>query len=213
MKKILSIALALCLALALTVSVFADGSVTLDRSPVVSGGGVNTSGNTAASKGTVNASINGVPAQVVFGDAVASGITAKKAFTLNLISAVDGALTVDFYCEGVENGDVLVQYVNGAWVPVEGATVKADGNRAIITLNSSVLKDGNIFAIVKADTIDVEVPSDTTTQNTDTDDEGDTTTVDDTEEPAKEENPKTGLALAVVPMVVAAAAIAISKRR
>ena len=213
MKKILSIALALCLALALTVSVFADGSVTLDRSPVVSGGGVNTSGNTAASKGTVNASINGVPAQVVFGDAVASGITAKKAFTLNLISAVAGALTVDFYCEGVENGDVLVQYVNGAWVPVEGATVKADGNRAIITLNSSVLKDGNIFAIVKADVVEVPVPSDTTTQNTDTDDEGDTTTVDDTEEPAKEENPKTGLALAVVPMVVAAAAIAISKRR
>lgn len=58
----------------------------------------------------------------------------------------------------------------------------------------------------------VAVFADTTTQNTDSDDEGDTATVDDTEEPAKEENPKTGLALAALPIVVSAAAAVVTKK-
>lgn len=62
--------------------------------------------------------------------------------------------------------------------------------------------------------VDVEAnaPTDTTTQNTDTDDDetdvGDT----ETEAPAKEENPKTGVALAVIPMLVAAAAAVVAKK-
>lgn len=65
----------------------------------------------------------------------------------------------------------------------------------------------------EADTVDeVQAPTDTTTQNTDTDDDetdvGDT----ETEAPDKEENPKTGVALAVIPMLVAAAAAVVAKK-
>ena len=57
---------------------------------------------------------------------------------------------------------------------------------------------------------DVEAPTDTTTQNTDTDDETD---VGDTEPeaPAKEENPKTGVALSVIPALLAAAVVVTRK--
>lgn len=48
------------------------------------------------------------------------------------------------------------------------------------------------------------------TDNVDDDEPGDITVTDN--EPVKDDNPKTGIALAVVPMMVAAAAAAVSKK-
>ncbi len=56
----------------------------------------------------------------------------------------------------------------------------------------------------------VAVFADTTEQQGD--DEGDETNVGDTEAPAEEENPKTGIALAALPIVVSAAAAVVSKK-
>ncbi len=72
-----------------------------------------------------------------------------------------------------------------------------------------VIKTPEAAEEVGGETIDT--PTDTTEQQGD--DEGDdTVNLGDTEEPAKEENPKTGVALAVLPMLVAAAAAVASKK-
>ncbi len=89
-----------------------------------------------------------------------------------------------------------------------------DGHADVMATNGMkivIVDDGDTTGEI----VDVEAnaPTDTTTQNTDTDDDetdvGDT----ETEAPAKEEeNPKTGVALAVIPMLVAAAAAVVAKK-
>ena len=99
------------------------------------------------------------------------------------------------------------------------------------TVPAETVRQWKYFAIVKSfNTVDVEVPGQGTDQDgenegegdemsagdtdTDTPEEGDTTTPEPEETtPAPEQNPPTGVVLAVVPMVVAAAAIVISKKR
>lgn len=87
--------------------------------------------------------------------------------------------------------------VSGITVSNEGYYVAADNGNLIITTSAPVADDTN--AETPADDTAAEVPADETTENTDTDEE---TT------PAE-----TGMALAIIPMAVAAAAIAVSKKR
>ena len=99
-------------------------------------------------------------------------------------------------------------------------TIVESYNNGLFTSGADVQATKGIRLVIKSaedttgEVVDLEgvTPTDTTTQNTDTDDDetdvGDT----ETEAPDKEENPKTGVALAVIPMLVAAAAAVVAKK-
>ncbi len=227
MKKILAIALALCLTLSLAVTAFANNSPSLSPEipeEVNPGNGVSTGsevvndssyGATNADGSFVRVSVskaNAGPEAADLADIIGSSEAIAGVWKITSIVGDNGEGTLNLPATGIDSSKTYEVWQDDGWELVEGATVKFDGNRVLITMNLSSLKADPFIALVEADKVAVSTPSDTTEQQGD--DEGDDTVdLGDTEEPAKEENPKTGLALAVVPMAVAAAAIVVSKRR
>ena len=231
MKKILALVLALCLTLSLSVAAFASSpSVSPEPSPEIPGPSTPSGGTSKFDYGATGP--NGEPLQVTV-EYMDSGSLFEEVkeynpvavYALSIRSDVDGNVTFD-----VSNGDTVL--VRDEWEVLEGANLKVNGARATFTVPAETVRQWKYFAIVKSfNTVDVEVPGQGTDQDgesegegdemsagdtdTDTPEEGDTTTTPEPEEttPAPEQNPPTGVVLAVVPMVVAAAAIVISKKR
>lgn len=221
----------------------ADGSGSVDPSGTVDPSGEVTPGSTipsdpGASKTTysatdsqgrpVNSNIEVQTSGPLFEELKDNAPVAVYAITLT--SSVDGNVTFDVYAPGASNGDTVL--VRDEWEVLEGANLKVNGARATFTVPAETVRQWKYFAIVKSfNTVEVEDPKEGTEQDgesegegdemsagdtdTDTPEEGDATTTPEPEQsaPTESENPPTGVVLAVVPMVVAAAAIVISKKR
>ena len=142
-------------------------------------------------------------------------------------------ITYNAYCNDADEytADQLAVAVRDDWELLEGANLQVSGNRVTFTVKAGVIRQWKYFAIVvrdKFNTVDVENPAEGTDNEGDTEGD-DTMNAGDTDEtPAEgedttpvepettapaEQNPPTGVVLAVVPMIVAAAAIVISKKR
>lgn len=221
MKKILAIVLAVCLTLALTCTAFADKSPTLnDYSPVLDPWGGVSSGNEAISKLTYSATdANGSPVMVAiafvtagaeYDEIAAYGV--KGMYCINVLSAVSGPITIDVYCKGASSSSKVI--VRDAWELLEGANLKVSGDRVTFTADAEMINKYNYFAVVdNFEAVDVDTPTEPGDNGEDVEG-GDDVNVNDTDNtPAPEKNPGTGVALAVVPMMVAAAAIVASKKR
>ena len=220
MKKILAIVLALSLALSLSVVAFANGSPSvspeLPPPSINPGGGVNTGSSTVSKYSWSATDSNGAPVlvDVAYVDASAFAdeldpSTVVQIYSLKVVTG-NGPITFNVYAPGASNSDTVI--VRDAWEVVPGANLKVSGDRATFTVDADVVNTYSYVAIVTSfDDVEIVNPSepgDTDTDDTDID-VGDT----DTQAPAKDNNPKTGVALAVVPMIVAAAAVVVSKRR
>lgn len=223
MKKLLAILLALCLTLTLSVSVFADASVQ------IAPGAEKQSLNKYTFSAT-NAA--GHPVEIVVRtieendkrhtpeeDEILEEIEDYGPVELYrvdiLTSNVTGPVTLNVYAPGASDDDTVI--IRDEWEVLEGANLKVDGDRAFFTADADDIKTWHYFAIVKNfDEVNVNAPQEDTGNNAE--EEGDDTlNVDDNDDntaaaPA-EKNPETGIVLAVLPMVVAAAAIVISKKR
>lgn len=238
MKKILALVLALCLTLSLSVAAFASSpSVSPEPSPEIPGPSTPSGGTSKFDYGATGPNGEVLQVNVDFMDAGSvyeevKGYTPRGVYALSIRSAVDGNVTFDVYAPGASASDVVIVRVGNKWQVLDGANLRVSGARAYFTVPAEMVRQYMYFAIVKDfNTVDVEVPGQGTDQDgenegegdemsagdtdTDTPEEGDTTTTPEPEEttPAPEQNPPTGVVLAVVPMVVAAAAIVISKKR
>ena len=218
MKKILAIALALCLALSLGIEIFADNSVVIP--PVPSTVAPNSSANkyvwsATDSKGNpVNTDIAILETGAIYEETKEYqpiGVYEIKLPSTN----VTGPITVDVYAPGV-TADCKV-LVRDEWEILEGATLQVNGSRATFTADADVIRQWKYFAIVKdykEDTVDVQTPQEAADGANDPDAAGDDMSAGETpDETPAEKNPETGIVLAVLPMVAAAAAIVISKKR
>ena len=140
-------------------------------------------------------------------------------------------ISCEFYVGDIPDDAIIIIY--DAWEVRPDVTFKRNGARVTVTAPAGVLQQYPYVAFVSAaewNVVDVENPS----QDTVTDDEPekvgddvpnvdvepeDTTpapapdTTTPAPAPAEDNNPKTGVALAVIPMIVSAAAAVISKRR
>ena len=237
MKKILALVLALCLTLSLSVVAFASSpSVSPEPSPEIPGPSTPSGGTSKFDYGATGP--NGEPLQVTV-EYMDSGSLFEEVkeynpvavYALSIRSDVDGNVTFDVYAPGASNGDTVL--VRDEWEVLEGANLKVNGARATFTVPAETVRQWKYFAIVKSfNTVDVEVPGQGTDQDGENEGEGDTMVAGDDETPAEgegdttttpepeqtpapseSENPPTGVVLAVVPMIVAAAAIVISKKR
>lgn len=238
MKKILALVLALCLTLSLSVAAFAaDGSGSVDPSGEVTPGSTIPS-DPGASKTTysatdsqgrpVNSNIEVQTSGPLFEELKDNAPVAVYAITLT--SSVDGNVTFDVYAPGASSGDTVL--VRDEWEVLEGANLTVSGARASFTVPAETVRQWKYFAIVKSfNTVEVEDPKQGTDQDGESEGEGDTMVAGDDETPAEGEgdttttpepeqsaptqsdNPPTGVVLAVVPMIVAAAAIVVSKKR
>ena len=236
MKKILALVLALCLTLSLSVVAFASSpSVSPEPSPEIPGPSTPSGGTSKFDYGATGP--NGEPLQVTV-EYMDSGSLFEEVkeynpvavYALSIRSDVDGNVTFDVYAPGASNGDTVL--VRDEWEVLEGANLKVNGARATFTVPAETVRQWKYFAIVKSfNTVDVEVPGQGTDQDGESEGEGDTMVAGDDETPAEgegdtttpepeqtpapseSENPPTGVVLAVVPMIVAAAAIVISKKR
>lgn len=227
MKKILALVLALCLTMALTCTAFADKSPTLDPSPVVDpspdlhpNASANGSAPASVAKFTYSATdANGVRVAMVlnrvesgaeYDEVKAYGV--KGVFNINILSNTTGPVTIDVYCPGASNSSKVI--VRDDWELLEGASLKVNGDRISFTADAEVINKWHYFAVVdNFDAVKVDTPMEGGDNGEDV--EGDTTNVNDNEnnETKPEKNPTTGVVLAVVPMMVAAAAIIASKKR
>ncbi len=224
MKKILAIALALCLSLSLAVAAFAaDGSVTLPKiphgSPAGASSGSTASGSkytysaTAANGAPVNATVSVATSGAMYDEATAYG-TVVAVYAISVPTNVTGPVTLNVYAPGAEAGDTVL--VRDDWEVLEGADLKVSGDRALFTADAAAINQWHYFAIVKNYTeVNVNVPTEAPETEEDEPEGGDDMNVADepAEEPKADENPKTGIVLAVVPMMAAAAAIVVSKKR
>ena len=236
MKKILALVLALCLTLSLSVAAFASSpSVSPEPSPEIPGPSTPSGGTSKYDYGATGPNGEVLQVNVDFMDAGSvyeevKGYTPRGVYALSIRSAVDGNVTFDVYAPGASASDVVIVRVGNKWQVLDGANLRVSGARAYFTVPAEMVRQYMYFAIVKDfNTVVVENPSQGTDQDgesegdemsagdtdTDTPEEGDTTTTPEPEEttPAPEQNPPTGVVLAVVPMIVAAAAIVISKKR
>lgn len=231
MKKILAIVLALCLTLSLSVAAFAVDSAEID-SPVLTNPGTGSASSTGATTGKYTYSVtnaSGLPLTAVI-EAVSTGDIYNELtgagvvvmYYVNITAAVspDEVVSIDVYAPGVTNDCAVV--VRDAWEVLPEVTMTANGNRATITGPAGVFNTWHYVAIVSNSDSDVIVK--TPQEPTDTDEEEEnvdteTPAVDVEPEPeynapaADDSNPTTGIALAVVPMIVAAAAVVVSKKR
>ena len=226
MKKILSIALALCLALSLSVSVFAAAK---DQSPNL---GDNYSPSVALKPGSaatgslskltytvkdasgkpVTAQVNTVKGGAEYKEIESYGVLGM--WDISVISTNSGVVTFDLYCEGVTKDSVAI--VRDAWEAGLATIDKIDGNRVSISVDAALINQYHYVAVVKSfDAVTVAPPTQGT-QNDEDNADDDADNFDAADEPATtpaDTNPTTGVALAVVPMMVAAAAVVASKRR
>ena len=237
MKKIFAIALALCLALSLSMTAFAANSPTPDRPSVPA---PNTSaGTSAGDKFSYSATdsqgrnirvtvdildsrdkdYNDLVAELTssFGNAK---IVNLYRVTINTAIDDNETVTLNVYAPGVTNDSVVLVY--DEWEVFDNVTIGANGNRAIITAPASVYKTWKYYAVVNGvDVVVVDTPQEDIQQDEEEEDVNETPDVDaeddepETVEPEvpADNNPGTGIALAVVPMIVAVAAIVVSKKR
>ncbi len=230
MKKILAILLAVCLTLSLSVVAFASEvspspEPETPSTPDISNPEIGklVSSATAANGSRVDASVTVLPSA----DPIAAELkdnTPVAVYAIDIRSAVDDGVNVTFdvYAPGASENDIVL--VRDEWDVLEGANLKVNGNRATFTVPAGTVKQWKYFAIVKDfNTVEVEDPKQDTGNVTDDPADGDEMNAgDQTEDPKEEdntpapsesENPPTGVVLAVIPMIVAAAAIVISKKR
>lgn len=237
MKKILALVLALCLTLSLSVAAFASSpSVSPEPSPEIPGPSTPSGGTSKFDYGATGP--NGEPLQVTV-EYMDSGSLFEEVkeynpvavYALSIRSDVDGNVTFDVYAPGASSGDIVL--VRDEWEVLEGANLTVSGARASFTVPAETVRQWKYFAIVKSfNTVEVEDPKQGTDQDGESEGEGDTMVAGDDETPAEgegdttttpepeqtpapseSENPPTGVVLAVVPMIVAAAAIVVSKKR
>ena len=220
MKKILSSALAICLALVLSVTAFAaEGSVQL--SPTVPTDPSVNENSASLGKYVYSAvDADGVPVEAridtttsfdsELADQGASGVAGVYSIT---VSKTSGPVTIDVYVANPEKAKVVL--VRDDWEVLEGAELKVSGNRATFTADAAVINQYHYFALVESfDTVTVDEATEGSEGDGDDVNVGDTETTDTTPETTEtEKNPTTGVALAVVPMMVAAAAVVVSKKR
>ena len=239
MKKILALVLALCLTLSLSVVAFASSpSVSPEPSPEIPGPSTPSGGTSKYDYGATGPNGEVLQVNVDFMDAGSvyeevKGYTPRGVYALSIRSAVDGNVTFDVYAPGASASDVVIVRVGNKWQVLDGANLRVSGARAYFTVPAEMVRQYMYFAIVKSfNTVDVEVPGQGTDQDGENEGEGDEMSAGDTDTetptegegttepeqtttpaPSESENPPTGVVLAVVPMVVAAAAIVISKKR
>ena len=220
MKKILSSVLAICLALALSVTAFAaDGSVQL--SPVVEANpSVSDNSGTLGKYVYTATDADGVPVEARFdtttsfdselADQGASGVAGVYAIS---VSKTSGPITIDVYV--ADPGKAKMVLVRDDWEVLDGASLKVNGHRATFTADAAIINQYTYFALVESfDTVTVDQATEGGEGQGDDVNVGDTETTDTTPETTEpESNPTTGVALAVVPMMVAAAAVVVSKKR
>lgn len=133
--------------------------------------------------------------------------------TMDMVTA-DGKPT-DVTIDPVLDDGIKVWYDSAELLEIMNAALPESHGSSIVFVSntsSTTYKITNISVVVPAEpivteTVD-ETPADTTTENTET--PADNTT---TETPVEKEPAETGIALAVVPMAVAAVAVALSKKR
>ena len=222
MKKILSSVLAICLALALSVTAFAvEGSPELSPTlPTPSTPAPSAPGASIGKYVATATDANGAPIEAhidtttaydsELAEQGASGIAGVYAIT---VSATSGPVTIDVYV--ADPGKAKIVLVRDEWEVLEGAELKVSGNRATFTADASVINQYHYFALVESyDTVTVDQATEGGEGEGDDVNVGDTETTDTTPETTEpESNPTTGVALAVVPMMVAAAAVVVSKKR
>ena len=224
MKKILAIVLALCLTLSLCV--VASAADTSPSVPPPSGDGATgmagaTGGYAAATaKSVVGVSVNGVTVNgatvayvengPVFDELAGQGVTGM--LYVDLPAGITGPVTLDILAPGTtENAVVLLR---DAWEVVENAGLVVLGDRVEFTIDAAVLKEYHYVAVANNyTTVDVIPPAEQADTEEDSAEGDADMTVDDTNDVEADPNPITGVALAVVPMMAAAAAIVISKKR
>ncbi len=225
MKKILSVVLAVCLVLSLSVTAFAS-SPSVPKSPTInpgagapsaSGGSLNsayTHSAKTASGAPLTASVDAVSSGAVYDEVKSAGVIAM--YYINITSAVsaDEIVNIDVYAPGATADSIVI--VRDEWEVLPDVTLTVNGNRAIISAPAGVLNSYHYVAIVSSwDSATVNTPAEGGSNET----EGEEVDApaDETETaapaPAEDNNPTTGIALAVVPMLVAAAAAVVSKKR
>lgn len=230
MKKILAFVLALCLTLSLTVVAFA--------APNSPSGGAGFASSTAgankysysastASGLPLSASVDTVTSGEIVDDLKSAGVVGAYYLSVNSAVADTEMVNVDVYAPGASADGVVVARDGSSWKVLPNVTFTVNGDRVTITAPAGVINDLHYFAIVsKWDVTDVDNPQQGTENNEENEDVDDTKApeVDATEDtepedttpapaPAEDKNPTTGVALAVIPMIVSAAAAVISKRR
>ena len=231
MKKILAILLAVALVLSLSVTAFAADK-SPESSPEIGNPSSPVGGDSAATgkyvytvttaDGTpVTATLEAVTSGEIYDELKGAGVVAM--YYVNLVNVTpDTIVNLNVYAPGV-NADCAV-VVRDAWEVLPEVTCTPNGNRATITGPANVFNTWHYVAIVSnanADVI-VNVPQENTEQEEETEEVGAETPEvnveeeDNTPAPAPsgdDANPGTGIALAVVPMIVAAAAVVVSKKR
>ena len=235
MKKILAIVLALCLALSLSVAAFAVDSAGID-SPVIPNPGIGSapSGVTSSTAGkytysvttasglSLTASIDAISTGDIYNELAGAGVVAMYYISITSTISPDEIVSIDVFAPGVTNDCAVV--VRDAWEVLPEVTMAANGNRATITGPAGIFNTWHYVAIVSNTDSDVIVntpqePTDTDEEEENVDAETPAVDVEPDAEPeaqapaADDSNPTTGIALAVVPMIVAAAAVVVSKKR
>ena len=222
MKKVISILLAVCLLAAMTCTAFAadDHSGAMPKPSIDVQNKYDTNAS-AAGSANLKFTLERLPnddAHVLSG----SGYGVVGGFSASVFSPVPGGtlVTFDTYLPEASDGDQLVAFVDGEWVLVDGANVTKNGDRVSFTVSVDLINKAHFFLIVNSfETVNVTVPQEGTEDLPDDDDanvdvnDGENVTEADTETDAPEQNPITGIAFAVVPMIFAAAAVIISKKR
>lgn len=117
---------------------------------------------------------------------------------------------------GANDGDEIVIIANN-WQgnAYDAFTVKVSANTLVNTKLTGDVYAKAVYLNAKTAEVEPEATPDTPTESGDNAEDvegGEEVTVDDTPAPAPEKNPTTGVALAVVPMLVAAAAAVIAKK-
>ena len=169
----------------------------------------------------LTASIDSITTGDVYNEVKGYGVIAVYYVAITSAVSADEMVNIEVYAPGVTKDCVVL--VRDEWEVLEDVTLTVNGNKAVISAPAGVLNTWHYVAIVSNYEVqDVETPSEPGSNDDETEDVTEAPTVEapaeetPTETPAAtpaETNPTTGIALAVVPMLVAAAAVVASKKR